>query len=73
MKTYIAKAVKTSPVPQHVHATMFIQSEVYQVRKIENDKEFVRVEGRFKNSLGGFEFKSQSIKKTICQEYLTIN
>lgn len=109
-KQFKTIAVKTSPKPEHVHSTMFIEGEIYLVsdslcieekvqKRIKNwvsaagsqwvlcedvlpmvyekyyreekeKEEFVVVEGKFRNSLGGFEIKSQGIEKTICKEYL---
>jgi len=71
MKTYTATAKKTSKVPAHVHATMFIKGNEYSVTKTD-DPDWVRVSGKFRNSLGGHEYKEQSIQKTICAEHLTI-
>ena len=69
MKTYKCIAIKTSPVPQHVHAIMFIKGEMYAVTK-NSDPEWATVNGKFGNSLGGFERKEQSIQTSICREYL---
>ena len=71
MKSFKATATKSSPTPKHVHANMFIAGEVYSVSK-SNDPEWIRVSGKFKNSLGGFEHKEQSIQKSICKEFLKI-
>ena len=70
-KIFKATATKSSPTPKHVHANMFIAGEVYSVSK-SNDPEWIRVSGKFKNSLGGFEHKEQSIQKSICKEFLEI-
>lgn len=72
-KKYKTIATKDSEIPEHVLSTMFIKGNTYIVSKHPNEKpdeEFVIVEGYFKNSLGGKEWKEQGILKTICREFL---
>lgn len=70
------KAIKSSPVPLHVHSTMFVQGETYKVKAYPKSApaaaDFVEVTGLFKNSLGGQERKSQGVNKSICREYLQL-
>jgi len=40
-------------------------------KEAKEEEKFVKVYGKFSNSLGGFEVKEQSILKSICKEYLT--
>lgn len=71
MKVFIYQAIETAKEPAHVHATMFVKDELYKVKRGIDDT-FVSVEGRFKNKLGGFEYKCQSLKKYYCKKYLVL-
>lgn len=112
MKNYLYLCIKDSETPEHVHSTIFIKGEEYNVslcnsvhekvkekmrqwrmscgamavmcedvedvmydsffHEEKEKEEFVRVRGKFKNSLGGSETKEQSILKTICRDHLVL-
>jgi hypothetical protein len=69
MKTHKTVAKKTSDKPLHVLETMFIQGEFYTVSK-SNNSDYVKVSGKFQNSLGGTARKEQELPKAECQEHL---
>ena len=75
-KNWRYKAVKNSPVPKHVHDTMFIKGNIYVIKELNagaKDREnWLLVEGYFGNSLGGRCLKDQAIHKTVCKEFLTL-
>ena len=65
-------ALKTSPTPIHIHDTMFIKGEYYVVREYISEvmKNFVSVEGKFQNSLGGSSRCSRAVPRSEAREYL---
>ena len=63
------RAFKTSITPIHVHATMFIKDELYYISPSIHS-EFATVRGLFRNSLGGTEYRTQSILRTACEKHL---
>ena len=70
MKTFKCIAKCSSSPPEHIHNTMFISGEIYLCFRDGMDR--VQVSGKFVNRLGGFETKSQSLRKCDCREYLII-
>jgi len=71
-KLFEYRAIKDSPKPEHVHDTMFVKDYIYLVDRIQGDEYRVMVYGKFKNSLGGFSIKEQSIPKQLCLEFLKL-
>lgn len=69
-KWYIGAAYKDSEKPKHIHNTMFVLGEIYHVQKM--DSEFSKVKGKFKNSLGGTEYKEQSMKISILEKHIML-
>jgi len=69
MKTYKKIAIKTSTKPVHVHDTMFIRGEYYEIRKHPRFDDFCLVKGRFQNRLGGSSVKEQGIHKETCKQH----
>lgn len=67
---HIAKCILQSEVPKHVHPTMFIKNNLYSI--FERIDEWDIIEGRFMNSLGGSEYKVQSIKRDIWKQHLKV-
>jgi hypothetical protein len=72
MKSFIYKASKASPKPEHVHSNMFILGNTYVITVKDPLDDFVEVSGTFGNRLGGTERKTNNIRKSICKEHLEL-